>query len=387
METKTKKLDKRYPKIDDEKLTELYHSIKPVVAGSHIGTEKLDAFVGLWSAQTKLGGEEAAKLKEEASESLFWIKDVDPRCTAFSWAPEPIGVAAELVKIGEITTYHTYSYYGFFKPVVAEVLAQIPAKLMGEVVAFKTEANLEGLDNILTKDQKYHHAQTTLYAFKKGGAKRVLNGRGEDWNPAKEKLMEEEALKKKQEVAFQASKNILKFISEASEGPEGICGYTLFREDFKELFEICMNSREDDTLSGLLRALNTDFERGVLSIFKLGLALDEMAEALNKVDPYYLKQGEDNGLSNHAPFSPWEEQAVKMARNVLVGVHLGLKNGKLQAPSAQQLVWQARPFVTTSPTDQLFLIEVMTPVFEAIRTRYGYKDHDRLFARLRRQGD
>jgi hypothetical protein len=57
---------------------------------------------------------------------IWRIRPVDLRRTAFTWSPELISEAKVIREIAVTPTYHSCGYYGFFKPDVAEVLAQLP---------------------------------------------------------------------------------------------------------------------------------------------------------------------------------------------------------------------------------------------------------------------
>ncbi len=88
---------------------------------------------------------------------LYYIKNVDPRRTAFTWDPRLNKRAASLVKLTAIETIHGFGAPSFFKPSIAEVLAQIPDEFINRVVAFET--NHKGF----TEGNGFHTATTTLY--------------------------------------------------------------------------------------------------------------------------------------------------------------------------------------------------------------------------------
>ncbi len=129
------------PKILDERLQELCKRIKPVVR-----------FVS-WFGKGK--------------ECLYYIKPVDPRKIAYTWDPKPRRKARRLKKLCDITTYHSYGYYGFFKPSIAEVIAQIPEEYLNKVVAFEIVENPEKRDDLNLHSEAlnagYHVATTRLY--------------------------------------------------------------------------------------------------------------------------------------------------------------------------------------------------------------------------------
>ena len=125
----------KIPKISDERLEELVKRIKPVV--KHRG------------------------------KVLCYIKACDPRTIAFSWSPKFLSPAQGLKLITSIQTLHTFAYYGFFKPTIAEVLAQIPVELIDTVTAFEVVGPQTAAD--LNREQKalhagFHVATTNLYS-------------------------------------------------------------------------------------------------------------------------------------------------------------------------------------------------------------------------------
>lgn len=97
---------------------------------------------------------------------LMWMEIPDLRKVAFTWSPEPKSKAKGLVEIAKIMTLHTYGHHGFFKPSIAEVIAQIPEDLIDKAAGFRTtgpddvdelNANREALN------AGFHVGQTTLY--------------------------------------------------------------------------------------------------------------------------------------------------------------------------------------------------------------------------------
>ena len=75
--------------------------------------------------------------------------------------------ADSLKALGTIATLHAWGYYGVFKPSIAEVLAQIPAGYLDEVVAFEVAGPKDAEDLNREKealDAGFHVARTTLYA-------------------------------------------------------------------------------------------------------------------------------------------------------------------------------------------------------------------------------
>lgn len=139
------------PEISGKKVKELYERIKPVVR--YIKTNPTCSECGHVEKQT---------YETDPRGKLYYIKDVNPQNVAFTWDPEPTRIAKGLRKLEDIVTYHSYAYYGFFKPSIAEVLAQIPEKYLSRVVAFETSTKHIELNG------EYHTTVTTLYEKSRG---------------------------------------------------------------------------------------------------------------------------------------------------------------------------------------------------------------------------
>lgn len=102
----------------------------------------------------------------DQSQRLRFIEAVDLRTVSFTWNPNFTDAADHLVDVVRIRTLHTYAYYGFFKPTIAEVLAQIPAEMVPEVSAFETIGPFDATDlnrEIGALNAGFHVAMTTLY--------------------------------------------------------------------------------------------------------------------------------------------------------------------------------------------------------------------------------
>ena len=96
-----------------------------------------------------------------------YIKPVALHTVAYTWDAKPAAEAVGLIPLTDITTYHKWGYYGFFKPSIGEVLRQIPEDLLEQVVAFEivdSPKNSEDLNKNLTElNDGYHVATTRLY--------------------------------------------------------------------------------------------------------------------------------------------------------------------------------------------------------------------------------
>lgn len=88
--------------------------------------------------------------------------NMDTRKTAYTWysdGPEVQGYR----ELARITTFHTYGAPTFFKPTLAEVLAQIPDTYIGKTAAFTTITDGDPA-NCFSEGREYHKATTILYA-------------------------------------------------------------------------------------------------------------------------------------------------------------------------------------------------------------------------------
>ena len=105
----------------------------------------------------------------EKDQKFFSIKKVDPRKTAFTWDPKRKKEIKNIEPIRTVETYHTWAFYGFFKPTIAEVLAQLPADIEKEIVAFKTEMKPHNnwRETLAGPMQEYHIGHTTFYRKRK----------------------------------------------------------------------------------------------------------------------------------------------------------------------------------------------------------------------------
>lgn len=101
-----------------------------------------------------------------------WMVKPDPRKTAYTWGPtRALRFRPKLVELGKLYTLHTWGYYGFFKPSMAEVLAEVdklPADVRDQVAAFHTKprGEVEGTGNwreTMSACGEYHVGVTTLW--------------------------------------------------------------------------------------------------------------------------------------------------------------------------------------------------------------------------------
>lgn len=124
------------PKVPEERIRALAERIKPVV-------------------------------RRPRSRDLHYIVPVDLFHVAYTWDPKLAEKATDLKAVCDITTYHTYGYHGFFKPSIAEVLAQIPEEYLDRVVAFEIVESPNTADDLNREREAlnagYHVAKTRLY--------------------------------------------------------------------------------------------------------------------------------------------------------------------------------------------------------------------------------
>ena len=95
--------------------------------------------------------------------NLQYIKPCDLRKIAYPWDPTPAKEAKDLEKIVDIKTYHSYGAPVFFKPSIAEVIAQIPKEHLDEVTAFEILESIDPCSDNDALNAGYHIAVTRLY--------------------------------------------------------------------------------------------------------------------------------------------------------------------------------------------------------------------------------
>lgn len=100
-----------------------------------------------------------------ADGKLWYIKPCHPRNVAFTWDPRKLREAAGLEELARIKTYHEYSSHVFFKPSLAEVLAQIPRRFIDNVNAFEIPVGWNDPDP--EPAGGYHKITTILYRISK----------------------------------------------------------------------------------------------------------------------------------------------------------------------------------------------------------------------------
>lgn len=101
---------------------------------------------------------------------LHYITPGDLRNEAFQWEPKWGAKVPSPVKMATVRTLHTFGYYGFFKPSVAECIAQIEADLtpeqLVEAVAFEVQGPRDAADlnsESAALNAGFHLATTIVY--------------------------------------------------------------------------------------------------------------------------------------------------------------------------------------------------------------------------------
>lgn len=103
---------------------------------------------------------------------IYEVPEHDIEGVSFPWLDLTNEFAGELHEIAKIRTLHSWAYYGFFKPSVLEVLAQIPEELVDRIDFFTVDGPETAADLIREKeamDAGFHVAETTLYGSKING--------------------------------------------------------------------------------------------------------------------------------------------------------------------------------------------------------------------------
>jgi hypothetical protein len=106
---------------------------------------------------------------QKRSNKLFYLNvdGLSLRGESFLWELDFGDEAKDIKPLMQVRTYHTYGYYGMFKPSIAEVIAQIPVEVRERVVGFEitrrpeTAADLN--ENRAALNAGYHVAMATLY--------------------------------------------------------------------------------------------------------------------------------------------------------------------------------------------------------------------------------
>ena len=105
------------PVVDDERLMQIYRFLKPIVT-----IDQIKYLLREYS------------LQEIKNQSYIWTMEGDKREEVH---PDKLEVVEDFL------CFHTYAYSGFFKPSIAEVLAQAPVTSLKEANLFEIIEQLE----------------------------------------------------------------------------------------------------------------------------------------------------------------------------------------------------------------------------------------------------
>jgi len=119
-----------------------------------------------------------AGLKEDEARLVYQTPPSDWRKVSCLWDSENTEEdTSDLRLLAVITTIHTFGAPALFKPSMAEVLAQIPANMVDEVVAFEI-CTEHGKEFAVYDGTTYHKAKTYLYKKRDGNETRQTSGGG-----------------------------------------------------------------------------------------------------------------------------------------------------------------------------------------------------------------
>ena len=141
--TLPKKLE--IPEIDDNRLKELYKLLKPIVT--------IDEMKYLLREFT---------LQELRNRSYIWNRAEDKRDVV-----DP----SKLETVDDFLCLHTWGYYGFFKPSIAEVLSQAPENVIEQANTFEIIESPETREDVFKYkeviDNGFHLSKVRAYKMSK----------------------------------------------------------------------------------------------------------------------------------------------------------------------------------------------------------------------------
>lgn len=141
--TLPKKLE--IPEIDDKRLKELYQLLKPIVT--------IDEMKYLLREFT---------LQELRNQSYIWDRHEGKRDAVDS---------SKLETVDDFLCLHTWGYYGFFKPSIAEVLSQAPENVIEQANIFEIIESPETREDVFKYkeviDNGFHLSKVRAYKMHK----------------------------------------------------------------------------------------------------------------------------------------------------------------------------------------------------------------------------
>ena len=331
----------------------------PVKKFDITGPYKLEAFGDshyVILRKTELESEESKK------EGLFYIKKVDPRNTAFTWSPTPRKLADGIEELARITTYHDYAAAVFFKPSMAEVLAQIPKEYLDKTIAFETfPADGGSVQGGFSNDGSKHKAETVLYKEKIQVGEPSTKPKGELHvlfidDEEKEKIP---SVSEQKEIA----KDILRAIEEMRENETQVTCWSNLQLAFAELLKANMSSRGKNELSQLIKQVGDMLETDKIGLFKAAQVLEDFADAIAGMNKGYLKVDQFNWLSQDS--SEWAKETDNLAKIIMEKLGKKFAEGKIEHHSALAVGWQVKPFIRSDSEDQLMFNDTMHPILAA----------------------
>lgn len=136
------------PEINDERLEEILKAVKPVLRFIIDDRNKYEYVI---ASETDLFN----------CATLYYIKlPKDLRNEGYNSDPKPIEIAKGLKELATIDTYHTMS--SRFNPSISEVVSQIPAGYLDDVIAFEVLHNFP-VERVSEELKSFHKTQTILY--------------------------------------------------------------------------------------------------------------------------------------------------------------------------------------------------------------------------------
>ena len=95
--------------------------------------------------------------------SYLWLNDISDYDTEVNLTDYSV--------LADVKMLHSYGFYGFFKPSVAEVISQIPEEYLSETVAFQIIYSPDTCDdlNLFKKELDAHYHVSIVRLYKKKG--------------------------------------------------------------------------------------------------------------------------------------------------------------------------------------------------------------------------
>jgi hypothetical protein len=194
-----------------------------------------------------------------------------------------------------------------------------------------------------------------------------------DANKAATKKERKKALLVK--AAKEAADNISESLSKIEFREQGErSGYRMFSDDFRTLFNVNSYIGSDgtdyETVESVIKKLRSELGMREYGYIKEALVLEELRYAMESSFDVKLAQRE------------WEEEARRMAIDVLIKLDQEFEYGHINALIARDIAWQVRPFVTNHPVDQIVWAEVTEPMNKVLVSEYKDLDSEGILKRF-----